>query len=180
MNYFLDTEFSKLPWEEGCYLISLALISENGKGYTACLEDIDLSNVSDFVKQNVIPYLPPQQDRKSRKEISSSIERIIGKDEEPIVWAIFPQKSFLTRVGLSGELVDEYYEKYCDFDFQLFRELWEEENYPKNFPTECKNLTDLLVQLPKDRLPPNIKAHDCLSDALWALEVWKMAQTELS
>ncbi|MFC1624778.1 hypothetical protein ACFL15_00140 [Patescibacteria group bacterium] len=93
--------------------------------------------------------------------------------------AAFPKKEFLVKAGVSEKLVDEYYERYCDYDFQLFKDLWDEAGYPEDFPTECKNLTELLIEIPKEKLPLNKKAHDPLSDALWDLEVWRVAQNKL-
>lgn len=173
MNIFLDTEFSKLPWEKGSQLISVALVDETGKGYSACLDDIDLNNVSEFVKEKVIPYLPKETDRKSRELISKEVENLLGDKEDLVFWAVFPTKKQLLNYGLTEEKSEGLYNKFADYDFQLFKGLWNGKYLPLSIPEKCNDLSPLIAEIPKENLPENTKSHDPLSDAYWDLEVWK-------
>lgn len=54
MRVFLDTEFTKLTYPD---LISLALVSEDGREFYAERTDYNSSSCSDFVRETVLPLL---------------------------------------------------------------------------------------------------------------------------
>jgi hypothetical protein len=58
MKYWLDTEF--IEDGETIDLISIGIVAEDGREYYAINLDCDLSKASKFVKENVIPKLPPK------------------------------------------------------------------------------------------------------------------------
>jgi len=179
MNIFLDTEFTKLPWEKDSQLLSIALVKEDGQSYFACLSDIDTNNVSVFVKLNVLPYLPKPELRKTRSTIVKELINFL-KEDQINIWALFPTKEQLLKFGIGEENVDEIYNKYADFDFQLFKRLWDSESFPKNIKSTCENLAELISVIPKENLPENNQQHNPLSDTLWNLEVWKVYNKAIS
>jgi hypothetical protein len=174
MNVFLDSEFSNLPWFPDSKLLSLGLMLENGKTYYACLDDIDSLELSSFVQQKVLPYLDPPEKRKSQNIISQEIEALFYKEKDLTFWAIFPTLEQLNSFSNNEYSSHELFEKYADWDFQLFQRLWK--NLPSKFQLKCKNLTTILEKLPKKLLPENKSAHNALSDAMWNYEVWKIAK----
>ena len=60
MSYYLDTEF----YEDGrtIDLISIALVTTDGRELYAVSRDAELHRVSDWVRENVLPHLPPYGD----------------------------------------------------------------------------------------------------------------------
>jgi hypothetical protein len=53
-RYFLDTEFTSF---EDCHLISIGIVSEDGREFYAERTDFDVSACSDFTKTAVLPQL---------------------------------------------------------------------------------------------------------------------------
>lgn len=172
MNVFLDTEFSKLPWEEGSELLSLGIYTENNLSYYACKKDFDENNISDFVKENVLKYLDPESQRKTNIQITNDITELFKDYSSLVFWTQQPTIEWIKNFGHSNFEAQEIIEKYGDWDFQLFKKLWT--NLPKKFDTECKNITPLLSRKPPEELPKNNLLHNALADAKWIFEVWKL------
>ena len=78
MLYFIDTEFH----EDGrtIDLISIAVVADDGREFYACSREAELSRVSPWVRDNVLPKLPPYSDRAwmSRRQIADGIRRFTG------------------------------------------------------------------------------------------------------
>jgi 3' exoribonuclease, RNase T-like len=57
-KYFLDTEFI----EDGATidLISIGIVCEDGREYYAINYDCDRTKANDWVKENVLKFLPPE------------------------------------------------------------------------------------------------------------------------
>lgn len=95
MKYWFDCEFN----EDGrtIDLISIGIVSEDGREYSACSEDAELHRVNPWVRQNVLPKLPPFDGHlandlklsmtrcwKSRREIASDIVLFTGGPSTPL------------------------------------------------------------------------------------------------
>lgn len=173
MNIFLDTEFSKFPWEKGSHLLSLGLYYENRQSYYACLDDIQIEHVSDFVKKNVLKYLDPPATRKSRDKISKEIDNLLRDHDQLEFWSVFPTTQLLEKLVPPDMNTNDILVEYGDWDFQLFKELWKE--LPAKFNTKCNNLTPIIKQLPQDILPNNTDVHSAISDAKWNYEIWNLS-----
>ena len=55
MEIFLDTEFTGL--QQDADLISVAMVSEDDRWFYAEFTDFDAAKLSDWHKENVLPYL---------------------------------------------------------------------------------------------------------------------------
>ena len=171
MNYFLDTEFSKLPWEEGSQLISLGIVDEMGKSYYACLNDFDETDVSDFVKERVLLYLPDKSERKSSHEVAQDLVAFFGDTTPSHFWSVFPKAKHLESFGLPEDQFEYVLKTYADFDFQLLKRVMGDQ-YPENWLQSGSNLTPFVDKLKEaGALPENKATHNALSDALWGREV---------
>lgn len=60
MNLFLDTEFT--GFDTNCDLISIAIVSDDGRQFYAERSDYRLDWCSEFVKKNVLPQLGKKPD----------------------------------------------------------------------------------------------------------------------
>lgn len=156
MRWFFDTEFD----EDGSTidLISIALVSEQGTMYQACLsEGWCPAHCSEWVKENVLPHLPPANTWKSRRQVSEEIRDLVG--EAPELWAYHASYDWVALCQLYGRMVD----------------------IPPTWPKFCRDL----VQLMKDRgiskkdLPAQDAGgkHDALADARWVRDAWLSIST---
>ena len=151
MRWFIDCEFD----EDGrtINLISIALVSEAGETYSACLADgWRADHCSDWVRENVLPKLPPPAERKSRKQVAQEIFELVGVFPE--FWGYYADYDWVALCQLYGPLVAR----------------------PAGWPKFCRDL----VQLLRDReisfrfLPKQVETgkHDALADARWVRDAW--------
>ena len=179
MNYFLDTEFSDLPWKPNVELISVALVREDGASYFACSSEFDERNVSEFVTGNVLQHLPPISERKALGSIKSSMLEFFAELPVEKVWSVFPTVAQLQSFGFDEDKALDLLDRYGDFDYQLFRKILSDD-YSETWPNQGSNLTPIVIEL-IDRdydMPRNMNEHDALSDAIWARDVWMKAENE--
>lgn len=151
-RWFLDTEFN----EDGrtIDLISIALVSEDGLIYYAVSQEFDAEKCNEFVKQNVLPKLPPREDArtwKSRAEIAFDVQSflLMPNGTKPEMWGYFADYDWVVLCQLYGPMM----------------------NLPKGFPFWCRDLKQLMEErgVKKEDLPPEDPAgeHNALADALW-------------
>lgn len=179
MNYFLDTEFTCLPWDGTAELISIGIVDENDREYYACLNDFSAESVSLFVEQNIIPYLPYISERKSRQVVSEELFEFISAEPEPPgqIWCLFPTEDELKEWGFKEGEIPNVIEKYGDIDLQLLEDLLGF-RYPADWPGTGSNLVPIMNKLKeKERVPDNEQIHNALADARWNKKVWEVAST---
>lgn len=90
MRYFLDTEYNGV----GGSLLSLALVPDEGDELYLTLSTSD--SILAWVERHVVPYLDsvPEQlscPRLSREDAAREIERYLRHDEEPMIFADWPE-----------------------------------------------------------------------------------------
>ena len=151
MRWFFDCEFD----EDGhtIDLISIALVSESGVAYSACLSDgWSADRCNDWVKANVLPKLPPPSERKTRLQVRDEIRDLVG--DAPEFWAYYADYDWVALCQLFGRMVD----------------------LPKGWPMFCLDLIQLIKdrQVPKEILPKQDERseHDALADARWVREAF--------
>lgn len=145
MRYFFDTEFI----EDGrtIDLISIGVVSEDGRSLYFESGDCDLSRASDWVKQNVIPHL--RQTWTPRSVIASAVSEFMG--EKPEIWAYYADYDWIALCQLYGTMM------------QL----------PKGWPMYCRDIKQLCDMLGNPPLPDQVgTAHNALDDAKWNMTAW--------
>lgn len=171
MKYFLDTEFTRLPWEKGSNLISVGLVNENGEKYYAVLDNFEIEGFSDVVRDRIIPLLPNRIEWKKPELVKKEILEFI-KDAPSQVWSIFPDEKWLIKIGVPQEKVNDVLEEFADYDLQLIKRLLGSD-YKENWPQRGSNLNQIFAEIKeKGLLPENKNKHDALSDAVQAQETW--------
>ena len=90
MRYFLDTEYNGT----GGALLSLALVPDDGEELYLTLKTDEQPN--EWVERHVVPYLDmvPEQlsfPRLSRKDAAHELERYLRHDDEPLIFADWPE-----------------------------------------------------------------------------------------
>jgi hypothetical protein len=175
MNYFLDTEFTRLPWEKGSNLISVGIVSEDGREYYACLDNFESEGFSDVVRDRIIPLLPDKSERKSPDIVKREILDFI-KEKPAAFWSVFPDAEWLISLGVEKDKIQDILGTFGDYDLQLIQRLLGND-YPSDWPKRGSNLNSIIEEVSKKGpLPENKNQHNALSDAIQAKEIWLIAQ----
>lgn len=176
MRYFFDTEFI----EDGktIDLLSIGIVSEDGREYYAESNEADLSKADDWVKENVIAHLWSRQADKtpfnrwtrdggkgglcSRREIRSDIITFCGDSPE-------------------------FYAYYADYDWVVFCQLFGRMiDLPQGFPMYCRDLKQTLDDYcgmnsitledlkSREYYPKQENEHNALDDARWNRDLYQM------
>lgn len=166
MKYFLDTEFI----EDGktIDLISIGIVSEDGRELYFQNYECDFSKASDWVKANVFPSLEGDvetrtgSDRwKTKRAIAESIVRFVGwYENEP---------------HFEQGWKPEFWGYYADYDWVVFAQLFGTMlDLPKGFPMYCRDIKQWCDQLGNPKLPDLGKGeHNALIDAQWNKQAWE-------
>jgi hypothetical protein len=145
MKFFLDTEF----YEQGYAridLISIALVCEDGREFYAVAKDgWSPANVSDWHKDNVLPYLGDVK-RLERGEIAEQLKSFVREQDKP-----------------------EFVGYFADYDWVLFCQLFGRMiDLPEHFPKYCLDIKQMMVEngIKKSDLPKqDEQEHNALADA---------------
>lgn len=101
MKYSLDTEF--LENGSSLTLVSLALVSDDGREYYAEVAGIDFTSANHWVKRNVLPRL--NQDPacvKTRAQIRADVLSFVS-DASPVFWGYFSAFDWVLLTQLIGD-----------------------------------------------------------------------------
>lgn len=151
MRYWFDTEFI----EDGktIDLISIGIVSEDGREFYAESNECDLSKASPWVKENVIQHLIHGHDglvHMSRKAIANAVASFCG--ERPEIWAYYADYDWVAMCQLFGTMMD----------------------LPKKWPMYCRDVKQLCDALGNPKLPEQGKGeHNALADARWTKLAWE-------
>lgn len=175
--YFVDAEFIEDGQRRTIDLISIGIVSLDGREYYACNDDCDLSKANDWVKANVLPCLPPKhvgvnpgdpdvspsvrQDMlkwKTEEAIAQGILEFCNPEKygKPIFWGEWSSYDWVVFCWVFGSMVD----------------------LPNGFPMRCRDV----IQYAEDHLginerdlPPSLETegkHDALLGALSVKRRW--------
>jgi hypothetical protein len=146
MRFWFDTEFI----EDGktIDLMSIGIVSEDGRSYYAEVEECDLTKANDWVKANVIPHLSGK--KKFRDVIAWEIVAFMG--EKPEIWAYYADYDWVALCQLFGTMM----------------------NLPKGWPMYCRDVKQLCDSRGNPKLPEQkSQEHNALADAIWTKEAWE-------
>lgn len=210
MIYTLDTEFI-----EGFHkplfgkrrhfidLISIGIVSEDGRKYSAISNEYRYEDADNWVKENVIaplynntvhgvgrecvfPYNFHKTFGKTNKAIATEILEFVdpglrGIKSDYCSAGIPGLDTMFTRhnvAEIDGRMVaqPELWAYYADYDWVVFCSLFGRMiDLPKGFPMYCRDLKQEmdLCEFPKENRPPQANEHDALADAQWNMELLK-------
>lgn len=104
MRYFLDTEFSERP--STIELISLGLVSEDGRELYLESSEFDDSACNAWVKANVLPHLGPKDQRDSRAGMRLRLFDFILQHEAPEFWGYYAAYDWVAFCWIFGPMAD--------------------------------------------------------------------------
>jgi hypothetical protein len=152
MKYFYDTEFI----EDGktIDLISIGIVSEDGRTYYAISNEFDAMKANDWVKENVLAKLELDVELyKSRLQIRDEVAEFIRNDTtvKPELWAYYAAYDHVALCQLFGTMM----------------------NLPKHFPMYTQDLKQVCDSLGNPSLPTQGKEeHNALHDAMWNMRAY--------
>jgi hypothetical protein len=148
MRYFLDAEF----FEDGrtIDLISLALVADDGREFYAVNREAQLDRVNDWLRQNVLPSLPPPGDEAwmPHSEIGRRAAEFadVGSYGKPEFWAYYGAYDWVVFCQCFGTMM----------------------GLPKGWPKYFRELKQLSMDVGSPKHPPAPSgAHNALVDARW-------------
>ncbi len=158
MRFFYDCEFI----EDGLTidLVSIGVVDESGREFYAVSSQFDAGRAGRWVRQNVLPLLPPPADAawRSRAQIRDDLF------------------AFLTAAG--GDI--ELWAWYAAYDHVALAQLWGSmPALPSRLPKFTRDLRQRWEEVGKPKLPPApANAHDALADAKHNLQRWYVIEEE--
>lgn len=192
-RYFLDSEFI----EDGSTIdiISIALVSEDGRSIYRQNLDCDLNRATDWVWRNVFPHLlhfdmsgsrmcKPVESEKLPVTIHGkkvvTVDRASKCEDSGCPWATQPEiaKAVLEFCDLQKYGKPEFWGYCADYDWVAFCQLFGRMvDVPKGFPMYCRDVKQWCDQLGNPRLPERGPGeHHALVDAEWVKEAWEFLQ----
>jgi hypothetical protein len=147
-----DTEFI----EDGTTidLISIAAVDDQGLEFYAISTEFDADKANDWVKENVLPKLPPRSDPRwmSRAEIKANLYWFLVGYGPVELWAYFGAYDHVAMAQLWGPMID-LRSPIPMFTHELMQ-LWEDAGQPP--------------------MPPQgTDQHDALADAHWNMDLYR-------
>jgi hypothetical protein len=191
MRYTLDCEFSEglVKYHDGeetrqvfsLELISIGLVCEDGREFYACNNEYRETLANDFVKEQVLPKLPPKDAQHSYWYHPSEAAVKERLQEQGPVWmsrgAIAQAIYNFMRPDIDDRI--KLYAYYAAYDHVAFASLWGSMiAMPKGMPWYTYDLKCMAeaLRMHKDFYPsqlPKDKEHIALEDARWDMQLLK-------
>lgn len=150
MRYYIDTEFIEAGPHVPIKLISLGIVSEDGREFYVENNDVSHEEIarSPWLKENVLPHLIGYEYAIAHAAIGPAVLRFLGTDARPEFWGYF-----------------------ADYDWVLFAQLFGTMvQLPPHFPHMCLDIRQEMKRLnvSKPTISNEGSLHNALSDARWA------------
>lgn len=163
MHFFYDCEFI----EDGVTidLVSIGVVSEEGAEFYAVSTEFDPDRAGPWVRQHVLPKLPPPSDPawRSRARIRQDLLAFLGVDESD-----------------SGRCEVELWAWMGGYDHVVLAQLWGAmPALPRSLPRFTRDIRQRWEDVGRPRLPqPPSDAHDALADARFNLVRWRVIEEQ--
>lgn len=139
-RFFYDAEFAVTAPE--ITLISIGVVCEDGREFFAVSSEFDPMAVHPWVRDNVLPQLPPTATWRTRSAIRTELLAFLGPD--PVLWAWYAAYDHVALCQLWGQMPD----------------------LPRAIPRFTLDVRQLWEHLGRPALPEQIGGlHDALADA---------------
>lgn len=150
MRFWYDTEFL----EDGrtIELVSIGVVAEDGREYYAVSTEFDPAAAIPWVRENVLPQLPPQGDPAWRSKAQIRADLIDFLQEAPELWAWIGPYDHIVLVQLWGDMLA----------------------LPRHLPRYTREVKQLWASLGEPPLPKQPSAdHHALADARHVKVKWE-------
>jgi len=172
MKYFFDTEFIETPGS--IELISIGIVSEEGRTYYAESTCFDERRASDWVKENVITKLRWYGNENSTKGFCNSGTQYARTPHEKT--EVFGTLNLISQTirEFIGKEMPEFWAYYASTDWGVFYRLfWTLMDLPEGWSMYCRDIKQWCDQLGNPQLPEKGGwVHNALEDAKWNQKAW--------
>jgi hypothetical protein len=157
MRFFLDTEFIESGPYAPIQLISLGMVSEDGRTYYAISSEFSKADASLWVMKNVLAHLEPASvvPRRTLREIAHEVIAFVWPNWtrlKPEIWGYYSDYDWVAFCQIFGSMVD----------------------LPDGFPMYCRDIKQWCDDLGNPELPKQDSTeHNALNDALWNKQAWE-------
>ena len=149
MRFFYDCEFGRTAPD--LTLISVGVVAEDGRELHVVSSEFDPLDVHPWVRDNVLPQLPPASTWRPRAVIRAELEEFLG--DEPVLWAWYGAYDHVALCQLWGAMPD----------------------LPRAFPRFTLDVRQLWEHLGRPPLPAQPGGlHDALADARHVRARWEL------
>jgi hypothetical protein len=138
VRFFYDAEFGDTAPDIS--LISIGVVAEDGREYYAVSNEFDPMAVHPWVRENVLPQLPPESTWRPRGQIRGELLEFLGP--EPVLWAWYGAYDHVALCQLWGSM-PELPRAIPRFTLDV-RQLWEHLGRPR-IPEQESGLHDALM-----------------------------------
>ena len=172
MRYWYDTEFIETGAKNPIDLISIGMVAEDGREYYAISTEFNAKRANDWVKENVLKYIPPRSPNPAYES-----PRIV---QEARAWK--PRGRIADDLLVFCDPVTygppEFWGYYSAYDHvvlcQLFGSMM---HLPDGWPYYTRDLRQwadsLGITEPLDQFVANEAEHHALADARWTKAAWE-------
>lgn len=151
MRFFYDCEFGVTAPE--VTLLSIGVVSEDGRSFYAVLDDWDPLQVHPWVREHVLPQLPPASTWRSRTAVREELLAFLGDD--PVLWAWYGAYDHVALCQLWGAMPE----------------------LPRALPRYTLDVRQLWEHLGRPPMPKQQSGlHDALADARHVKVRWEALQ----
>lgn len=149
LRLWFDTEFHDDG--ERVELISLGIVTSDGREYCAENADYDCSRAHPWLRKNVLPLLQSGTER-SRAQMAIDLRALVG-DAQTEFWTWFGEYDWIVLRQLFGDLMA----------------------WPKGWPLSHMNLDQWRLHLgaPALQQPEDANPHHALAVARWTRQAWQ-------
>lgn len=162
-------------------MISIGLIAEDGREFYAINSECDFSKANNWVKENVIPNLPPKIDRtwKTKEAIAFEIMAFIKYEEGAELY----HHTYNSLKNTPIRERPEFWGEWCAYDWVCFCWIFGAMiDLPAGFPMQCNDIIQLAethLSIPANKLPPTLETpgnHNALLGARTVKKRWEWLQ----
>ena len=144
MNYYLDTEFIENGNKPPIQLLSIGMVSDDGREFYAVVDklDVDFSHVTPWINEHVIALIDYTNTMRLEEIKSALIEFM----QPPVsIWGYYCDYDWVAFCGIFGKMID----------------------LPDEFPKFCMDIKQLAVMLGNPTMPisRDLIEHHALGDA---------------
>ena len=100
VRFFYDLEFGQTAPE--VTVVSIGVVAEDGREYAAVSSEFDPLDVHPWVREHVLPQLPPASTWKPRVQIREELLELFGP--EPVLWAWYGAYDHVALCQLWGAM----------------------------------------------------------------------------
>lgn len=154
MKYFIDTEFIESGPTKPIQLISIGIVTEDGREFYEISSEFNSRDASDWVRENVLANLevPAGSFCEPLGVIADKIVEFVGDDPKPEFWGYYADYDWVVFCQIFGTMMD----------------------LPKGFPMYCRDIKQLCDEKGNPKLPEQGKGeHNALADARWNKIAWE-------